>query len=111
MPTGVTAAKLMWNFPRIGQLDFRHGVAWDGTILAPYAKVTATAGPQLYGTLIAASVSRVDPSTPSYINSYNLVPFTGCLPVASKTLDRAVRQPGREPGAAGRATRRTRRSG
>ena len=94
VPNGVTAAKLMWNFPRIAQLDFRHGVAWDGTILAPYAKVTATAGPQLYGTLIAASVSRVDPSTPSYINSYSLVPFTGCLPVASKTLTALCVNPG-----------------
>ena len=93
-PTGVTAAKLMWNFPRIGQLDFRRGVAWDGTILAPLANVTATGGPQLYGTLIAAAVSPVNPSTPSYINAYNLIPFTGCLPVASKTLAALCVNPG-----------------
>ena len=85
----------MWNFPRIGQFDFRHGVSVGRHDPRAVREGHGHRGRRSsYGTLIAASVPRVDASTPSYINSYNLVPFTGCLPVASKTLTALCVNPG-----------------
>ena len=69
-----TAAGLMWNLPLATGFAVTHGVAWQGTILAPNASVTGTNHPQLSGQLIAATV----PDSNWVINR---VTYTGCLPI------------------------------
>ncbi|HTT29981.1 MAG TPA: choice-of-anchor A family protein [Solirubrobacteraceae bacterium] len=68
-----TAAGILWNLPLATEFDVTHGVAWQGTILAPNANVTGLNHPQLNGQLIAASV----PDSSWVINR---VTYTGCLP-------------------------------
>ncbi len=68
------AAGVMWNLPLATGLAVTHGVAWQGSILAPNAAVTGTNEPQLNGQLIAASV-------PDSTWVINRVKYTGCLPV------------------------------
>ena len=68
-----TAAGTMWNLPLATAFNVTHGVAWQGTILAPNAAVTGLNHPQLNGQLIAASV----PDSSWVINR---VTYTGCLP-------------------------------
>jgi len=67
------AAGIMWNLSLATEFDVTHGVAWQGTILAPNANVTGLNRPQLNGQLIAASV----PDSSWVINR---VTYTGCLP-------------------------------
>ena len=64
----------MWNLPLATGLAVTHGVAWQGSILAPNAAVTGTNEPQLNGQLIAASV-------PDSTWVINRVKYTGCLPL------------------------------
>jgi choice-of-anchor A domain-containing protein len=71
--TGVAPAGVLWNLPLATGLAINHGVAWQGSILAPNASVTTAGGPQLYGQLIAATVP----------NSNWVVygpKFAGCVP-------------------------------
>ena len=68
-----TAAGILWNLSLATEFDVTHGVAWQGTILAPNANVTGLNHPQLSGQLIAASV----PDSSWVINR---VKYTGCLP-------------------------------
>ena len=66
-------AGILWNLPLATGLAVNHGVAWQGSILAPNASVTTMGRPQLYGQLIAATV----PSSDWVVNR---VKFTGCVP-------------------------------
>ncbi len=68
-----TAAGVLWNLSLATEFDVTHGVAWQGTILAPNANVTGLNHPQLNGQLIAVSV----PDSSWVINR---VKYTGCLP-------------------------------
>lgn len=68
-----TAAGILWNLSLATEFDVTHGVAWQGTILAPNANVTGLNHPQLNGQLIAASV----PDSSWVISR---VTYTGCLP-------------------------------
>ena len=67
------AAGILWNLSLATEFDVTHGVAWQGTILAPNANVTGLNHPQLAGQLIAASV----PDSSWVINR---VKYAGCLP-------------------------------
>ena len=67
------AAGILWNLSLATEFDVTHGVAWQGTILAPNANVTGLNHPQLNGQLIAASV----PDSSWVINR---VTYAGCLP-------------------------------
>ena len=67
------AAGILWNFPLATALAVTHGVAWQGSILAPNAAVIGNNRPQLNGQLIAASV----PDSSWVINR---VTYTGCVP-------------------------------
>jgi choice-of-anchor A domain-containing protein len=66
-------AGILWNLPLATGLAVNHGVAWQGSILAPNASATTMGHPQLYGQLIAATV----PSSDWVVNR---VKFTGCVP-------------------------------
>jgi choice-of-anchor A domain-containing protein len=65
-------ADVLWNFPLATGLAVTAGVAWQGSILAPNAKVTTAGHPRLHGQLIAATV----PSSDWLVDR---VTFTGCL--------------------------------
>ena len=64
---------VLWNFPLATGLAVTSGVAWQGSILAPNATVTAAGHPQLHDQLIAATV----PSSDWVVDR---VTFKGCLP-------------------------------
>ncbi len=67
------AAGILWNLPLATGLAVNTGVGWQGSILAPNARVTTSGRPQLHGQLIAATL----PSSDWVVNR---VKYTGCLP-------------------------------
>jgi choice-of-anchor A domain-containing protein len=68
-----TPSGILWNMALATGLAIDHGVAWQGSILAPNATFTSSSHPQLAGQLIVATV----PSTDLVINGIKLAI---CLP-------------------------------
>ncbi|GLX71283.1 choice-of-anchor A family protein [Paenibacillus glycanilyticus] len=73
-PPESVGATIMWNFPQATAVRNANGVI-QGTILAPFADMTANGSSQLNGQLIAVSYN----GTNGGIRPFN-IPFTGCLP-------------------------------
>ncbi len=71
-----TPSGILWNMALATGLAIDHGVAWQGSILAPNATFTSSSHPQLAGQLIVATV----PSTDLVINGVKLAI---CLPPAT----------------------------
>lgn len=69
---------ILWNMALATGLAINHGVAWQGSILAPDAAFTSSSHPQLAGQLIVATV----PSTDLVINGVKLAI---CLPPLTPT--------------------------
>jgi choice-of-anchor A domain-containing protein len=55
-----TASEILWNMALATGLAINHGVAWQGSILAPNATFTSSSHPQLAGQLIVATVPSTD---------------------------------------------------
>ncbi len=69
---------LLWNFPDAASVQIGPGLAWEGTVLAPYATVALTGGAALNGGVIAASATMGTGAISTELHPYSANP--PCLP-------------------------------
>ncbi len=72
--SGLNDGHILWNLPLATGFAVNHGVTWHGSILAPNADVTGNSHPQLYGQIMAATMSLTDWVV------YGRNAFVGCVP-------------------------------
>lgn len=69
---------LLWNFPEATLVQIGPGLAWEGTVFAPYATVELTGGAALNGGVIAANATMGSAAVATELHPYSANP--PCLP-------------------------------
>ena len=74
---------LLWNFAEATSVQIGPGLAWEGSVLAPYATVRLTGGAALNGSVIAAAATTGGSAVATELHPYAAAP--PCLPPTGTT--------------------------